>query len=154
MDLVTLLQVVVGNMLIYSTPLILTALGGIFSERSGIVNIGLEGTMVISGALAGLGGVMEGLGTFQNAFASESLPSIGWDGMAVSLLGLNNPIGILFSALVFAILRIGGISMPLLAKIPTEVVSIVVAFIIFFVGANYLMEVIVDKFPQFGKRKG
>ena len=64
--------------------------------------------MVISGALAGLGGVMEGLGTFQNAFASESLPSIGWDGMAVSLLGLNNPIGILFSALVFAILRIGG----------------------------------------------
>ena len=71
--------------------------------------------------------------TFQNAFASESLPSIGWDGMAVSLLGLNNPIGILFSALVFAILRIGGISMPLLAKIPTEVVSIVVAFIIFFV---------------------
>ena len=27
MDLVTLLQVVVGNMLIYSTPLILTALG-------------------------------------------------------------------------------------------------------------------------------
>ena len=110
--------------------------------------------MVISGALAGLGGVMEGLGTFQNAFASESLPSIGWDGMAVSLLGLNNPIGILFSALVFAILRIGGISMPLLAKIPTEVVSIVVAFIIFFVGANYLMEVIVDKFPQFGKRKG
>ena len=96
---------------------------------------------------------MEGLGTFQNAFASESLPSIGWDGMAVSLLGLNNPIGILFSALVFAILRIGGISMPLLAKIPTEVVSIVVAFIIFFVGANYLMEVIVDKFPHFGKRK-
>ena len=67
---------------------------------------------------------------------------------------MNNQIGILFSALVFAILRIGGISMQLLAKIPTEVVSIVVAFIIFFVGANYLMEVIVDKFYQFGKRKG
>ena len=110
--------------------------------------------MLISGGLAGLGGVMEGLGTFQHAFASESLPSIGWDGMAVALLGLSNPFGILFSSLVFAILRIGGISMPLLAKIPTEVVSIVVAFIIFFVGANYLMQVIVDKFPSFGKRKG
>ncbi len=41
-----------------------------------------------------------------------------------------------------------------LAKIPTEVVSIVVAFIIFFVGANYLMEVIVDKFPLIWEEKG
>ena len=48
---ITTLAVVVSTTLQYSAPLIFTSLGGTFSERSGIVNVGLEGIMV-TGAFA------------------------------------------------------------------------------------------------------
>ncbi|GAB6647575.1 ABC transporter permease [Streptococcus uberis] len=96
-------------------------------------------SMIISGALAGLGGVVEGLGTFENVFVQSSSLAIGFDGMAVSLLAANNPIGILFSSFLFGVLNIGAPGMNI-AGIPPELVKIVTASIIFFVGAHYLIE--------------
>ena len=43
-----MLSLVISYMLIYSVALMLVAFGGMFSERSGVINIGLEGTMVVS----------------------------------------------------------------------------------------------------------
>lgn len=103
-------------------------------------------SMVISGFLAGLGGVMNGLGEFGNIFLLNGVaPAIGFDGMAVALLGGLNPFGTVLAAILFGGLNTGSSLMPLAAQIPSEVVDIVTAIIIFFVGSSYVITYFMDK---------
>lgn len=112
---------------------------GMSSKRTIILS------MVVSGTLAGLGGVVEGLGTYQNFFVQTTSLAIGFDGMAVSLLGNGSSIGILLSALLFSVLKIGGLGMQTGAGVPFEIVNVSIALIIFFVGISFIMHVLLAK---------
>lgn len=101
--------------------------------------------MLISGLLAGLGGAIDGLGNFQNISVSNNLPDVGFNGMAVALLASENPFGIIFAALLFSALQIGGLSISVYSNTPSEIVDIVIASIIFFVGIKYLFEWLLAK---------
>ncbi|GEK32504.1 ABC transporter permease [Kurthia sibirica] len=101
--------------------------------------------MVISGMFAGIGGAMEALGTFGNIMKMTAFSGIGFDGIAVALLGANQPLGVLFGAILFGALKNGGLNMPNEAGVPVEIVSIVIALIIFFVASGYLIQLILNK---------
>ena len=99
-------------------------------------------SMVISGAFAGLAGAMEALGTFQYASIRSGFTGIGFDGIAVALLGANTPLGVIFGASLFGSLKYGAVNMPNEAGVPVEIVSIVIALIIFFVASGYIIRVL------------
>ena len=96
-------------------------------------------SMVISGALCGIGGAVEGIGTFQNIYVQPGSLAIGFNGMAVALLASNSPIGIVFAAFLLGTLQTGAPGMTT-ATIPPELVNIVTASIIFFVSAHDIIE--------------
>ncbi|MCP8969058.1 ABC transporter permease [Ectobacillus ponti] len=96
-------------------------------------------SMSIAGAFAGVGGAMEGLGTFQNMTALASFTGIGFDGIAVSLLGANNAFGIVLAALLFGGLKSAAPQMNFTANVPSELINVIIACIIFFVASSYVL---------------
>jgi ABC-type uncharacterized transport system permease subunit len=95
-------------------------------------------TLALCGMLAGLAGAGEVLGVvgyLPAAFAT----TVGFDAIAVALLGRANPIGILLAAILFGGMRAGSGAMQIQAGIPAELVDVLQGVILLFLAAEVLV---------------
>ncbi len=110
------------------------------AEYAGIaVNRSIVLSMAISGGIAGIGGVALYAGNASN-IQIGILPSQGFDGIAVALLGANTPVGVMLSALFFGLLYSGRGFMNAMTDIPPEIADSIIAIIIYFAATSILIE--------------
>lgn len=122
---------------------------GFSSEASKYGGIDVKKTMVIGmmlgGAMAGLGGSLQTMGLYRS-YTQGFSPGWGFDGIAVGALARNHPLGVLLTAGLFGILTAGGNHLDIaIAGLPREIIGILKALVILFVGAPQLMRVIRGK---------
>jgi general nucleoside transport system permease protein len=94
--------------------------------------------MAISGGLAGLAGADEVLGLTHYMPPRFSV-GYGFDAIAVALLARSNPWGVLPAALLFGAMRNGAGYMQLQTQVSADLISVVQAIVIMFVGAPLLV---------------
>jgi len=100
------------------------------AENNGIdVNRKMILALVISGAIAGMGGAGEIMGVHRR-FIDGFSPGYGWDGIAVALVGRLNPIGTIFVAILFGALRSGSMTMTRSVGVPLDIISMLQSLVI------------------------
>ena len=97
--------------------------------------------MGTAGAMAGLAGANQVLGVLDRATPGFSA-GIGFDAIAVALLGRSHPIGVLFAGLLFGALEAGGRQMQVDAGVSIDLIGIIQALIIVFIAAPLLVRAI------------
>jgi simple sugar transport system permease protein len=98
--------------------------------------------MLLSGALIGLAGVDQVLGTTTTGFSSGIDAGIGFDAITVALLGRSTPIGVLIAGILFGAFKAGGYAMQAAEGVPIEIVSVVQSLIVLFIAAPPLVRAI------------
>ena len=94
--------------------------------------------MFLSGFLGGLMGASESLGLLGRHYDNRS--GYGFTAIAVGLVGRNHPIGVIFAALLFGVLRSGSNAMQAKAGTSKELVLILQALVILSVSALASLE--------------
>jgi simple sugar transport system permease protein len=96
----------------------------------------------MSGALVGLAGADQVLGTTTTGFNSGVDAGIGFSAITVALLGRSRPWGVFFSGLLFGALQAGGYTMQALQQIPIDIVDVIQSVIVLFIAAPPLVRAV------------
>lgn len=97
--------------------------------------------MMIAGAFAGVAGASEVLGTY--GYASQNFAgNIGFDSIAIALLGRSTPLGTAFAAVLFGAMQAGGRQMQANTDVPIDLIVVLRALIVMFIAAPLLVKAI------------
>jgi len=95
--------------------------------------------MMIAGAFAGMAGASEVLGTY--GYASQNFAgNIGFDSIAIALLGRSMPLGTAFAAVLFGAMQAGGRQMQANTDVPIDLIVVLRALIVMFIAAPLLVK--------------
>ena len=119
---------------------------GINPNAARVAGINVKGmyvyAMLIAGALLGLAGVSQVLGTVTSGFTAGIDAGIGFDAITVALLGRSTPWGTFAAGILFGAFKAGGFSMQAAEGVPIEIVLVVQSLIVLFIAAPPLVRTI------------
>jgi simple sugar transport system permease protein len=101
--------------------------------------------LIISGVLAGLSGVVQVTG-LEHRIYQELNAGYGWNGISVALLASNDPIAVIFTAILWGALDSGGQYMQRNLGVSGAIVEIIKGIILFLVVARYIYNYFYNKY--------
>jgi len=111
----------------------------------------INATFWLGGMAAGMAGalmIIAGPPSYALAKDLSTVGNLGFDGIGVALIGRNHPIGIIFAALFFAALNVGGLSMQIASNVPQEMVQVIQGVIILTLAAPELLRILRGLFAR------
>ncbi|MDC7221910.1 MAG: ABC transporter permease [Spirochaetales bacterium] len=93
--------------------------------------------MLIAGFLCGMSGTTQVLGLEHKMYENLNA-GYGWNGIAVALLANNDPVGVVFAALLWGLLDAGGQYMARTTQTPSAIIEIIKGTILFLILAKYI----------------
>jgi len=95
-------------------------------------------TMFFSGFLAGMGGAVETLGVVGRYQPGFNV-GLGFDGITIALLAKTNPLGVIPAAILLGAMDAGSSQMQFDAGVPSQIIGVIQALILFFVSADMIV---------------
>ena len=108
-------------------------------------------SFIIGGVMSGLGGAMKIMGEPPTYAISQGMANVygfGFDGIGVALVGRNHPLGIIFAAIFFGMLRAGTALMQIEAQVPLEIIKVIQGIIVITIAVPGLYDLVKNVFKK------
>lgn len=97
-------------------------------------------SITISGAIAGLGGAVYVMGMLPHTVVSSVSDGYGFDGISVALIGLGEPVGVIFAGLFYGALKYSAGKLTSTGT-PGELISIIIGCIVYFIAISNALQI-------------